>query len=97
MFRWISWWLGELSSSQRLAIVNEFQTNPSVCLLLTTTGIAGHGFTLTAASTVILVDHNMNPFIDMQAIDRCHRIGQTQPVVVYRLMSNETNESRIMK
>lgn len=79
-----------------MVVINEFQTNPSIQLLLTTTGIGGHGFTLTAAQTVILVEHNMNPFVDMQAVDRCHRIGQKEKVTVYRLVSDEGNESRIM-
>lgn len=79
-----------------MVVINEFQTNPEIQLLLTTTGIGGHGFTLTAAQTVVLVEHNMNPFVDMQAVDRCHRIGQKEIVTVYRLVSDEANESRIM-
>lgn len=43
------------------------------------------------------MDHNFNPFVDLQAIDRCHRIGQTRAVSVYRLVSEEENESRLMK
>ena len=45
---------------------------------------------------MILVDHNYNPYVDLQAIDRSHRIGQNSTLQVYRLVSNEPNESRIM-
>ena len=87
----------ELSVKKRMEIVESFQTDSDVKLLLATTGVCGHGFTLTAASTVIVVDHNFNPYVDMQAIDRCHRLGQENTVNVYRLVSDETNESRLMK
>ncbi|MBP3573260.1 MAG: SWF/SNF helicase family protein, partial [Prevotella sp.] len=63
------------SPQQRMQGIDNFQQQDHIRLLLTTTGVAGHGFTLTAANTIILVDHNYNPFTDMQAIDRCHRIG----------------------
>ena len=85
------------SPEKRMELINIFQTDQNVQILLSTTGIGGHGFTLTAAQTIILVEHNMNPFVDYQAIDRCHRIGQKEPVNVYRLISDEPNESRIMK
>ena len=87
----------ELSVKKRMEIVESFQTDSDVKLLLATTGVCGHGFTLTAASTVIIVDHNFNPYVDMQAIDRCHRLGQENILNVYRLVSDETNESRLMK
>ena len=86
-----------MTSEQRMGVVEAFQQNPKIALLLATTGISGHGYTLTTAHTVIFTDHNFNPFVDLQAIDRCHRIGQTQTVQVYRLVSDETNESRLMK
>lgn len=86
-----------MTSEQRMAAVRSFQEDEGVALLLATTGISAYGYTLTAAQTVVLVDHNFNPFVDLQAIDRCHRIGQTRAVSVYRLVSEEENESRLMK
>lgn len=86
-----------MTSEQRMRAVEAFQQNPSIVLLLATTGISGHGYTLTTAHMVVITDHNFNPFVDLQAIDRCHRIGQTQTVHVYRLVSDEANESRLMK
>lgn len=87
----------ELSAEKRMEYVENFQSDWEVSILLATTGICGHGFSLTAASVVILVDHNFNPYVDIQAIDRCHRIGQENAVMVYRLVSNEPNEERLMK
>jgi len=55
-------------------------------LLLLTTKAGGLGLNLTAADTVIFVEHDWNPFVDLQAMDRAHRIGQTMPVTVYRLL-----------
>jgi SNF2 family DNA or RNA helicase len=55
-------------------------------ILLMTTRSCGLGLTLTAADTVIFVEHDWNPFADLQAMDRVHRLGQTRPVTVYRLL-----------
>jgi flagellar hook-basal body complex protein FliE len=50
------------------------------------------GITLTAADTVIMFDSDWNLQNDIQAQDRCHRIGQTKPVMVYRLLTRRTYE-----
>lgn len=55
-------------------------------LLLMTTRSCGLGLNLTAADTVIFVENDWNPCVDQQAMDRSHRIGQSQPVTVYRLL-----------
>jgi len=55
-------------------------------LLLMTTRSCGLGLNLTAADTVIFVENDWNPSVDQQAMDRSHRIGQSQPVTVYRLL-----------
>lgn len=55
--------------------------------MLMTTRAGGQGLNLTGADTVILYDLDFNPQIDRQAEDRCHRLGQTKPVTVYRLVS----------
>ena len=87
----------DLSAEARMNVVDSFQHCNENAIMLATTGIGGHGFTLTSANVVIMVEHNMNPFVDFQAIDRTHRIGQNQTVTVYRLVSDEPNEMRIMK
>lgn len=61
-------------------------------LLLMTTRSCGLGLNLTAADTVIFVEHDWNPFADLQAMDRVHRLGQQNPVTVYRLLGKRTTQ-----
>jgi len=56
------------------------------------TRAGGLGINLTSANTVILHDLDFNPYNDKQAEDRCHRLGQTRPVRIIRLISQETIE-----
>ena len=51
---------------------------------------------LSSANTVIMFDHDYNPTVDMQAIDRAHRIGQKRVLNVYRLITRNTLEEKIM-
>lgn len=53
---------------------------------LLTTRAGGQGLNLTGADTVLLHDVDFNPQVDRQAEDRCHRLGQTRPVTIYRLV-----------
>ncbi|KAG9312406.1 P-loop containing nucleoside triphosphate hydrolase protein [Chiua virens] len=66
-------------------------------LFLLSTRAGGLGITLTAADTVIFYDQDWNPQMDIQAQDRAHRIGQTKPVLVFRLVTAHTIETRIMQ
>jgi len=68
--------------------------SPSLFLLSTRAG--GLGINLTAADTVIFFDNDWNPQMDLQAQDRAHRIGQKRKVLVIRLVSANTIESRIL-
>ncbi|CAD5183276.1 unnamed protein product [Musa acuminata subsp. malaccensis] len=74
---------------------NDLNSNVSIFLLSTRAG--GLGINLTAADTCILYDSDWNPQMDLQAMDRCHRIGQTRPVHVYRLATSHSVEGRIIK
>jgi len=65
-------------------------------ILLLTARACGLGLNLTAADTVIFLEHDWNPFVDLQAMDRAHRLGQTKQVTVYRLLAEATIEARIM-
>ena len=82
-------------TKQRQEVVTAFQedTDPSVFLL--SLRAAGTGLNLTAASYVVLYDPWWNPAVEAQAIDRSHRIGQTQTVNAYRLISPGTVEEKI--
>ena len=65
-------------------------------VFLLSTRAGGLGINLTTADTVVLFDIDWNPQNDLQAEARCHRVGQTKPVVVYRLISTGTVEEQIL-
>jgi TATA-binding protein-associated factor len=87
---------GGTDTSKRHAIVQTFNSDPSIDVLLLTTHVGGLGLTLTGADTVIFVEHDWNPMKDLQAMDRAHRIGQKKVVNVYRLITKGTLEEKIM-
>ena len=70
--------------------VDRFTNDPSIKVFLLSTRAGGLGINLTAADTCIIYDSDWNPQADLQAQDRCHRIGQTKPVMVYRLVTKGT-------
>ena len=80
---------------QRITEFNEKRDEFSVFLLSTRAG--GLGINLTAADTAIIYDSDWNPHQDLQAMDRCHRIGQTRPVHVYRMACAHSVEGRLLQ
>ena len=84
------------SAKERVDIVERFNSDESIRVLILTTAVGGLGLTLTGADTVIFAEHDWNPMKDLQAIDRAHRIGQTRQVCVYRLIMQDTLEEKIM-
>jgi len=88
---------GSTNIADRRDMVNEFQTNRKIFAFLLSTRAGGLGVNLTGADTVIFYDNDWNPTMDAQATDRAHRIGQTRPVGVYRLITKDTIEERILK
>jgi TATA-binding protein-associated factor len=66
-------------------------------VLLSTTRVGGVGLNLTSASTVIFLEVDFNPYADFQAQDRCMRIGQTQQVNVYKIITKNSIEENILK
>jgi TATA-binding protein-associated factor len=87
---------GSIAPSKRMDIVNSFQNDPSVQVLLATTRVGGVGLNLTSASTVIFLEIDFNPYADAQAQDRCMRIGQTQQVCVYKIITQDSIEESIL-
>ncbi|MFC1498618.1 SNF2-related protein [Verrucomicrobiota bacterium] len=77
--------------------VERFQTDPECKVFLISLKAGGLGLNLTAADYVVLMDPWWNPAVEMQAIDRAHRIGQTKPVFAYRLVAKDTVEERILE
>ncbi|KAK8854899.1 hypothetical protein IAR55_003638 [Kwoniella newhampshirensis] len=87
---------GSTDPRKRHAIVQTFNEDPRIDVLLLTTSVGGLGLNLTGADTVIFVDHDWNPMKDLQAMDRAHRLGQRKVVNVYRLITRGTLEEKIM-
>lgn len=84
------------ASDNRAEIVRNFQEDPNASVFLISLKAGGSGLNLTAASYVILYDPWWNPAVESQAIDRAHRIGQTQPVIAYRLLTRDSIEEKIL-
>jgi superfamily II DNA or RNA helicase len=79
----------------RLKPVQQFQSAPGAAAMLVSLKAAGTGITLHAADYVFLLDPWWNPAVEAQAVDRVHRIGQTNTVFVYRMVTAGTIEERI--
>jgi SNF2 family DNA or RNA helicase len=89
---------GSITGRRRQQAIDRFQnTNGSDApfIMLLSTRAGGVGINLTAADTVIIFDSDWNPQNDLQAQARCHRIGQTKNVKVYRLLSRKTYEMQM--
>jgi SWI/SNF-related matrix-associated actin-dependent regulator 1 of chromatin subfamily A len=69
---------------------------PYLPVFLLSTRAGGLGLNLTAADTVVLFDSDLNPHVDAQAVDRAHRIGQTKPVRVLRLVTAATADETVV-
>lgn len=87
---------GAVPQEERYTQITNFNNDKSYKLFLLSTRAGGQGINLTAADTVVLFDSDWNPQQDLQAMDRAHRIGQTRPVVVYRLATHGTVEEKLL-
>jgi ATP-dependent DNA helicase len=87
---------GSISQAERSEQIKAFNTDEEYKLFLLSTRAGGQGINLVAADTVILFDSDWNPQQDLQAMDRAHRIGQTRPVIVYRLATRGTVEETLL-
>ena len=87
---------GSTKEKDRQRFVDEFNDkNTNVEVMLLSTKAGGLGLTLTGADRAVVYDPSWNPAEDSQAVDRCYRIGQEHPVVVYRLVSSGTVEEKM--
>jgi SNF2 family DNA or RNA helicase len=84
------------STRDRGAVVRGFQDDDGPPVLLISLKAGGTGLNLTAADHIFLLDPWWNPAVEDQAADRAHRIGQDRPVMVYRMVAEETVEERIL-
>ncbi|KAK0946143.1 hypothetical protein LTR29_002457 [Friedmanniomyces endolithicus] len=86
---------GSMRSKDRADAVDEFKTSPELRIMLVSLKAGNAGLNLNMASQVIILDPFWNPYIEEQAIDRAHRLGQTRPVTVHRMLIKDTVEDRI--
>jgi len=82
-------------TEDRGALVRAFQAHDGAAVFLLSLKAGGFGLNLTAANYVVLYDPWWNPAVERQAIDRTHRIGQTNPVNAYRLIAKHSIEQKI--
>ncbi len=81
----------------REKVVQRFQKNKSINAFLISLKAGGTGLNLTAADYVVLFDPWWNPAVETQAMDRAHRIGQDKKVFVYRLISKDSVEEKMLE
>ncbi len=85
------------STKNRQKTIREFNENDEKKVFLLSLKVGGLGLNLTAADTVILVDPWWNPMVENQAIDRTHRIGQTKKINIYKLITKNSIEEKILE
>ena len=88
---------GATKLEQRQMLTERFNNDNRILAFILSSRSGGIGINLTGADTVIFYDLDWNPAMDKQCQDRCHRIGQTRDVHIYRLVSEHTIEANILK
>src|SRR5690606_34194799 len=84
------------ATTNRKEVVNEFRENDSVNVFLISIKAGGVGLNLTEADYVFILDPWWNPAVEMQAIDRSHRIGQSRNVFIYKFITRDSVEEKIL-
>jgi len=93
----ISWCRLDGSTKDRGAVVERFQSDPSISVFLISLKAGGSGLNLTGADTVVHFDPWWNPAVEAQATDRAHRIGQNKVVTSIKLIARDTVEQRVLE
>jgi len=88
---------GATKIEQRQILTDRFNNDTRILAFILSSRSGGLGINLTGADTVIFYDLDWNPAMDKQCQDRCHRIGQTRDVHIYRLISEHTIEANILR
>jgi SWI/SNF-related matrix-associated actin-dependent regulator of chromatin subfamily A member 5 len=89
---------GSTAHEQRISAIDEYNKPGSEkFIFLLTTRAGGLGINLTTADIVVLYDSDWNPQADLQAMDRAHRIGQTKQVVVFRFVTENAIEEKVLE
>lgn len=87
---------GKTPLSTRTEFVARFNTDPTVFVFLLTTRVGGLGLNLVGASRVVIYDPDWNPAIDIQAKERVYRYGQTDDVEIYKFITHDSVEEKIL-
>jgi SNF2 family DNA or RNA helicase len=93
----IPWTRLDGSTRDRAGVIARFQDEAGPPVLLISLQAGGTGLNLTAADHVFLLDPWWNPAVEDQAAARAHRIGQTRPVEIHRLVAADTVEDRVLE
>ncbi|XP_072016893.1 chromodomain-helicase-DNA-binding protein 1-like [Amphiura filiformis] len=88
---------GSVRGEERFLAIKNFNDQDETFVFLLSTKAGGQGLNLTAADTVIFVDSDFNPQNDIQAAARAHRIGQSRPVKIIRLVGRDSVEELILR
>jgi superfamily II DNA or RNA helicase len=88
---------GSVSVSERQTAITRFNEDKTRFVFLLSTRSCGLGINLATADTVIIYDSDFNPHADIQAMNRAHRIGQSNRLLVYRLVVRASVEERILQ
>src|SRR5439155_6407656 len=86
---------GRIPDRERQAVLERFRSDSSKHVILMSYGAGSVGLNLQFTNYVFLFDRWWNPAVEDQAINRAHRLGQTEPVFVKRFISQDTIEGRI--
>lgn len=86
---------GQTTVNERQQIIDTFYQDETIPVFLLSTKAGGFGINLVCTNNVVIFDLSFNPHDDKQAEDRCHRVGQTKEVNVYRLITHNSIEENI--
>ena len=88
---------GAVPSDERQKIIDDFAESPAGSVIVSQIIAGGVGLNIQCASVVIICEPQWKPSTENQAISRCYRMGQSQSVLVYRLLSEKTVDNRVME
>ncbi|HJD77387.1 MAG TPA: SWF/SNF helicase family protein, partial [Corynebacterium pollutisoli] len=88
---------GRVSAATRQTLIDDLGSAPAGSVLLAQITAGGTGLNIQAASVVIIVEPQVKPSIEAQAVARAHRMGQTSTVVVHRLIGDDTVDERMLE
>jgi len=88
---------GKMSVPQRSRVMEQFKTDPAITVILVSIKAGGQGLNFTAANKVFMMEPQFNPGVEMQAVDRVHRLGQKRAVEIKRFIMSGSFEEKIVE